>query len=196
MNSRPNTYISEDTADVIAKLAEKDDLVERAEAALEGVTDGPWTEHDKGRHPNAYVCGATENYEHGDDQPVVAYIVGINVEANRRFIAFTRQWVPEAVAHIVALTKQSAKQKAESLEFKAKADERAEILVKELVLVGSSLTATEDEVTALRKRVAQLEGALGFYAKWPNPDGVDDYGIHDDCGRTARAALNYGDKHE
>lgn len=60
---------------------------------------------------------------------------------------------------VTALTTQVAELKAESLVFMAKADDRAETLVKELVLVGSSLTATEDEVTALRKRVAQLETA-------------------------------------
>lgn len=89
--------------DVLAALAAavSADLAEAVEG-LEGVTPGPWTEHDKGKHPNPYVCGATEIYEHGEDKPVVAYVVGMNDAANRRFIAWCREGVPALLARIAA----------------------------------------------------------------------------------------------
>jgi len=50
-------------------------------------TPGPWSAHEKGAHPNPYVCGAEREYEHGPDKPVVAYIVGTDTQANARLIA-------------------------------------------------------------------------------------------------------------
>ncbi len=90
-------------SEVLAALAAAvpADLAE-AGKVLEGVTPGPWTEHDKGKHPNPYVCGATEIYEHGEDKPVVAYVVGMNDAANRRFIAWCREGVPALLARLAA----------------------------------------------------------------------------------------------
>lgn len=54
---------------------------------VEKHTSGPWTSHDKGIHPNPYICGREIEWEHGIDAPVIAYIVGVNTEANARLIA-------------------------------------------------------------------------------------------------------------
>lgn len=56
-------------------------------AGLEGVTPGPWTEHEKGIHPNPYVCGSPTETECGVDKFVVAYVVGLNSDKNKRHIA-------------------------------------------------------------------------------------------------------------
>lgn len=50
-------------------------------------TPGPWTHHEKGIHPNPFVCGAEQDYEFGPDQPVVCYVVGMNTQANAHLIA-------------------------------------------------------------------------------------------------------------
>jgi hypothetical protein len=75
-------------------MADIDTSAEAVARMLDGVTPGPWTEHDKGKHPNGFVAGAIEDYEHGPDKPVVAYVVGMNVAGNRRFIAWSRDAVP------------------------------------------------------------------------------------------------------
>lgn len=98
------------TAAIARHLTPGDDLVERAEAALEGVTPGPW------------LIGNLESYE-GDtgiafrrvyfpttaeDEVQEAHVRGDNCDANARFIAFARQWVPKAAARLSALTAQVA----------------------------------------------------------------------------------------
>jgi len=50
-------------------------------------TPGPWTEHDKGEHRYAFVCGPETEFEFFNDLPVIAYITGPSVPANRRLIA-------------------------------------------------------------------------------------------------------------
>lgn len=50
-------------------------------------TSGPWTEHEKGEHPYAYVCGPERAFEFFDDKPVIAYVTGPSIPANRRLIA-------------------------------------------------------------------------------------------------------------
>lgn len=50
-------------------------------------THGPWTRHEKGIHPYPYVCGTTVTTEGGEDQFLVAYLVGVNTEENGRLIA-------------------------------------------------------------------------------------------------------------
>jgi hypothetical protein len=85
-------------------LAPGDDLVAQATAALEGVTDGPWTipgQPDK-------ICA--EGYTKNGAAKTIATVctpswMGTSEPwANACFIAFTRQWVPEAAARISALT--------------------------------------------------------------------------------------------
>ena len=50
-------------------------------------TPGPWEASDKGFHPYPYVCGPEDDYEHGKDRPVVAYLVGMNTPHNAHLIA-------------------------------------------------------------------------------------------------------------
>jgi len=66
---------------------------------LEAATPGPWTEHEKGVHPYPYVCGATQEYEHGPDQPVVTYLVGMNLKGNQALIAAA----PDLAAEVLRL---------------------------------------------------------------------------------------------
>ncbi len=78
----------------IARMGAGDGLVAQATAALEGVTDGPWEE----------VSG--DVYAAGAGSPLA--LTPVYHKPNARFIAFARQWVPEAAAHIAALTAQVA----------------------------------------------------------------------------------------
>jgi hypothetical protein len=50
-------------------------------------TPGPWVVMGKGKHQPPLIAGAEEDYEHGPDRPVVAYLSGENIEANARLIA-------------------------------------------------------------------------------------------------------------
>ena len=86
----------------LAKMGAGDGLVERATAALEGVTDGPW-DFFEGANSHVFDTRIT-----AADDNCVAFSDG----PDARFIAFTRQWVPEAAAHIAALTAKVAELRA------------------------------------------------------------------------------------
>lgn len=89
---------------------------DEAKKALEGVTPGPWTYHAKGIHPHPFICGATEIYEHGEDRPVVAYVVGMNTDANARLIAASRELVPALLDEIAAKDAEIARLRGEIIE--------------------------------------------------------------------------------
>jgi len=69
-----------------------DDLVTRAKAAMEGVTAGPWQEGE-------VLDTGVFNWWFPPDHPE-AMICQAGTAANAQFIAFARQWVPEAAARI------------------------------------------------------------------------------------------------
>lgn len=50
-------------------------------------TPGPWSAHEKGIHPNPYICGPEQEYEYFSDKPVIAYLFGDNIGANAHLIA-------------------------------------------------------------------------------------------------------------
>lgn len=136
-------------ATAIARMGAGDGLVERATAALEGVTDGPWSvpgQPDK-------IC--TEGYTRNGMAKTIAtvstpaWMGDAEPWANARFIAFTRQWVPEAAAHIAALTAQNREM---ALDVLASSGQAAEAYAAQL--------AAEAERGALRAKVARLEGVL------------------------------------
>ena len=179
----PVVFLDEVIA-AIAKLADGDGLVERATAALEGVTEGPWSvpgQPDK-------IC--TEGYTRNGMAKTIATIASpawmghAEPWANACFIAFARQWVPEAAAHIAALTAQNREMALDVLASSGQAQE-----------AYAAQIAAEAEAAALREQVARLEGALrglhhavcgetGFAAcvrldsgnayPWPALDAADD----------------------
>ena len=76
-----------------------DDVTDRARAALEGVTCGPWT----------VVSGAWGNVwhfpegDHNDGRPTVVVRMGGMTEADSTFIATARTLVPELLAEVERL---------------------------------------------------------------------------------------------
>jgi hypothetical protein len=65
---------------------------------LTGHTPGPWKDHqEKGSHPNKYVTGTKEPADFPGDKYLVAYIVGIDSEANARLIAAAPELLKEAI---------------------------------------------------------------------------------------------------
>ena len=100
-----------DALAALAKLGAGDVLVERAEAALEGVTGGPWLyrpdKHDDWgvvKADDFHLCQVRNPNCYTPEQLNEARAAKIDPwEANGRFTAFTREWVPEALAHIAAL---------------------------------------------------------------------------------------------
>lgn len=76
-----------------------DDVTDRARAALEGVTCGPWT----------VVSGAWGNVwhfpdgDHNDGRPTVVVRMGGMTEADSTFIAASRSLVPELLAEVERL---------------------------------------------------------------------------------------------
>lgn len=50
-------------------------------------TPGPWSFHEKGKHPYPFVCAAPVATEYGEDSFVCAYIVGVNSVENGRLIS-------------------------------------------------------------------------------------------------------------
>ena len=147
----------DDAIDAIAKLGAGDGLVERAEAALEGVTDGPW-EAVYNRQTWGWVEVDGPSFKIG--APTQATDLTLADEAQRkrdaRFIAFTRQWVPEAAARIAALTAQVEElrgvRREDALELLASHGQAQEAYAAQL--------DAEAEAAALRAKVARLEGAL------------------------------------
>ena len=129
----------------IARMGAGDGLIKRATAALEGVTGGPW--RVDGEPWNQIVWSGAENrvcfmaHSNGldDDRDI----------ATARFIAFTRQWVPEAAAHIAALRAQNRELALDVLASSGQAQE-----------AYAAQIAAEAEAAALRAKVARLEGAL------------------------------------
>ena len=100
------------------------DLVERAKAALEGITEGPW-DHRTAPHPDSgethaeYLAGSLINSGEPlhvliaeSAEPQFAYIVpavtgdGPMSERNAEFIAAARTLVPELVAEVEKLRSQ------------------------------------------------------------------------------------------
>lgn len=73
-----------------------DTSTEAVERLMDGVTPGPWTEHDAGNHPYVFVCGPDQLYYNGEvkDKPLVAYVTGVGAIKNRAFIAAARDLVP------------------------------------------------------------------------------------------------------
>lgn len=83
------------------------DVVERAKAALEGVTEGPWSRHDFGLagqdEPSSIVVFAGEfdwQAIHDGDLIVATPFWDAPNDRNARFIAAARFLVPELVAEL------------------------------------------------------------------------------------------------
>jgi hypothetical protein len=165
-------------------LAPGDDLVAQATAALEGVTDGPWTipgQPDK-------ICA--EGYTKNGAAKTIATVctpswMGTSEPwANACFIAFTRQWVPEAAAAITAMSAEAAELKAQVAELTKERDEalsaaRQQDKLREATL--RPLRSVSAARVAAEAKVARLEGALRKVAQYGG------YG-----GKIARAALTEG----
>lgn len=147
----------ETLAAIARHFAQGDDLVEQATAALEGVTEGEWKAAYSKWEPNNFIvqtdhpCRRVLAQFDGDgDGPDDQSL------ADARFIAFTRQWVPEAAARIAALT-------AQVVELQA---EKREMALQELASLGQAQEAYEAQLAAeaetarLRDRLARMEGAL------------------------------------
>ena len=82
------------------------DLCEQANKALQGVTEGPWAWNVRG-----FVGPASTEDDQSfgmicDEVAECNYSDG-RKEANARFIAFARAWVPEAAAALTALSEQN-----------------------------------------------------------------------------------------
>jgi hypothetical protein len=73
-----------------------EDLLARARAALEGVTSGPWV------LDRMYVDSEGENYWDVDG-PNGGWVAHCEVEPAARFIAASRQLLPELIARLVEL---------------------------------------------------------------------------------------------
>ena len=171
-----------DVLAAIARMGAGDGLVKRATAALEGVTEGPWSV--PGQPDKICAEGYTRN---GMAKTIAtvstpAWMGDTEPWANACFIAFARQWVPEAAAHIAALTAQLAEAQKEHEGWQSAAMKLME-----------KLSAAEAEAAALRAKVARLEGALALYSC---EDGCNDCPQNErdrvSCGWTARAALTDG----
>ena len=142
-------WLHEDAVvDALAKLGAGDGLVAQATAALEGVTDGPWIvdgEDQGAAWGMAWsVCKA--------DNILNVKCDGVDTEENARFIAFARQWVPEAADRIAALTAQNRELALDVLASSGQAQD-----------AYAAQLAAEAERDALRAKVARLEGALRHY---------------------------------
>lgn len=141
-----DAYIKEaDALAAIARMGAGDGLAEQATAALEGVTEGEWGTH---HHDNYSEVAAY--------QPTFNSVCDVHMAADANFIAFTRQWVPEAAAHIAALTAQ-VKALQDDLNGMASEGRR---MRGEYNIAADHLAKAEAERDALRERVARLEGAL------------------------------------
>ena len=158
-------------ADAIAHLARHlapgDDLVAQATAALEGVTDGPWEDDETGSlfARKDLVCIVTNNKanDYGQD------LTDAECEANLSFIAFARQWVPEAAARIAALT-------AERDEWRKAYHDTHDLFAQ-----------SDEDAASLRARLARMEGAAKRVLDAPF-DTIEEH----DAVTELRAALTDG----
>lgn len=171
-----------------------DDLVAQATAALEGVTEGPWTA-DVTDPSDVVVWG--QEAQTGDDYLIgnvasarvqnVAVVFDVDT-ANARFIAFARQWVPEAAARISALT-------ATVVELQKERDK----ISKTAVFINQTLGDVAVERDTLRDRLARMEKVIPplIVIAEDNLDGMNAE-TREECERdiaAARAALTDGGKH-
>jgi hypothetical protein len=108
-SGNPVIWEADALAAIARHLAPGDDLVERATAAIEGVTEGPWKAAYSKWEPNNFIvqtdhpCRRVLAQFDGDGDGPDAQSL-----ADARFIAFTRQWVPEAAARLSALRAENA----------------------------------------------------------------------------------------
>lgn len=135
-------------------LAPGDDLAAQATAALEGVTEGPW-EADANEN-GAFTIDAFDGNTRilCSRAPWPSYAKAS--QANARFIAFTRQWVPEAAARIAALTATVDGLKNDNAAMTAAHD----MLGRYWTAAVERADAAEAEAATLRARLARMEGAL------------------------------------
>lgn len=161
-------------------------LAADAAQALQGVTDGPWEDDGTSSlfHDKDLVCIVTNNRgnDYGQD------LTDEECEANARFIAFARAWVPEAAAALTALAAQVAEltadrdkwfegagahhvasmkqaQRADIAEAKvteltAERDDLLRRLELERALTDGAVTALQRNREAAEAKVARLEGSL------------------------------------
>jgi hypothetical protein len=97
------------------------DLCEQADKALQGVTEGPWAVRCDPCH---YDTASDVKSDCGN---LFAMVGGgakwQEQEANARFIAFARAWVPEAAAALTALSAEADALKAQVAELTTELDE-------------------------------------------------------------------------
>ena len=176
----PVVFLDEVIA-AIAKLGAGDGLVERATAALEGVTPGKPVQFHPSYCEEAKGAPFSE-WDSSHDLSVILpdgkrYRIGsFRHAADAGFYHFTRQWVPEAAAHIAALTAER--------DYTHGTNE----------VLRSENQRLEAERDALRAKVARLEGALRLL----HDNVVQAFPTVADLGpvANARAALTDGGKHE
>lgn len=88
------------------------DAIERAEKALEGVTEGPWVANEN-THPDDPQW-EIESHAHAFDDPVGIVFEGVEQgRADAEFIAASRSLLPELVAELKAARAENERLSAE-----------------------------------------------------------------------------------
>ncbi|MFV8317065.1 hypothetical protein [Mycobacterium sp. 23] len=100
-----------------------DDIIARAEAALEGVTDGPWVAEYSGEQGNCVIPHDAQSTREAVCTTHLYYQV-----ADAEFIAAARQLVPELVAELKT-TRAQLRQVARQLGLFLEDGERNRVIV-------------------------------------------------------------------
>ena len=139
------------------------DLCEQANKALQGVTEGPWAWNVRG-----FVGPASTEDDQSfgmicDEVAECNYSDG-RKEANARFIAFARAWVPEAAAALTALSEQNVALAAQVAELTRERDVLTTSGIVEIASRNNRVTEYmfhwEGRALDAEAEVARLEGAL------------------------------------
>jgi hypothetical protein len=138
------------------------ELIARQEAAMEGVTPGPWHYERSADH---HVCHPQTQCT---DTTVTNIEDGTKAEADARFIAAARDGWPEALAALKAVIHERDEARKAEKSANAAFDigkSFHDLVVKERDLARYQLEKARAEAAALRARVAELEGALDNAAR-------------------------------
>ncbi len=128
------------------------DLLQRAEKALEGVTDGPW-EYEDERYSSRCVIGIKPR----DDRWLAHAQPSMNGERNGRFIAQSRTLVPELV---------------EALRTQIEARQEFESIAHDTITERDRLAAENAKLWAVTDAADSLVGELQLADKQPSEYNV------------------------